>query len=198
MLQKFSKIAGEKNFDKFEKKGELYGLEASCREGYQVVYQDVKGILFNLKGFCLTEKATGGKTFKDGSKLLIKGWMNVIQVADCYQLFPIQSSFGFCFGSNGASLDIHRKLCDEQKLNFHDEIEVSYIVDDVENIIYEVKKYIFQGNPLEFDIFNGKKPIVLFKNQQEFGFLKNGQFVFHDRRSATIVHPLASWWMNQQ
>lgn len=196
-MKRFSRIVGKKDFSKFEKKGELYGLEAKCRDGLKVVYQDTKGNLFNLEGFLLSDSLLEGKVFRDGSRLLIKGWVNVIQVRDFYQLYPIDGSFGFCYGSNASSLEYHRQICDQEKLNNHKEIKTSYLVDDDKNVIYEVKQYFFDENPVSFDLFRGKKPTVLFRGKEEFGFVDRGQFVPRDPRGSTIVHPITKWLIDQ-
>ena len=196
MLKKYAKIVGSVDFNKFERKDELRGSEANCLEGYEVVFQDTKGNLFQMKNFSLSEKMPNGKIFRDGSRLLVKGWMNIIHVGDCYQLFPMLGTFGFCHGLNEKSSALYQTICNQQKLASKKDIKVSYLVDDEQNVIYEVREFLFDDMPENFDLFNGMKPIVLFKGKKEYGFIHRGLFAPATGIGSTKVHPIAAWWLS--
>lgn len=197
MLKRYQKIVGTKDFEKFERKSELHESKATCSDGHEVVYQDSKGNLFHLNNFLYTERVSNGKSFSDGSRLLIKNWMKIIRIGDCYQLFPMNGSFGFCHGPNAQTSALYDKICNKEKLESKKEDHVSYLVDDSKNIIYEVHELIFDNDPMTFDLFDGAKQIVIFKGRNEFGFVHRGQFHPHDARAKTTIHPIAAWWLDQ-
>lgn len=196
MYKRYARIAGKKTYDKFEEKEKLKGLEPKHLGGYTVVYQTPKGILIELDGFVMSDDMKKGVNFKDGSRLLIKGWMKVIRVGGCFQLFPLNGHFGFCYGPNEFSSSFYHKLCDHEKLATNKETRISYLIDEDNLIIYEVAEYIFDENPETFDLFNGKKRMVLFKDGSEYGFIQNGVFGLHDPRGSTVLHPMADWWIH--
>ncbi len=198
MFRKFNKRIGSVDFQNFGKKGELIGLKANCKSGYVAIYQEGNKFI-ELKNFLLCNEYNKGLFLKDGSRLLIKGWMSIIKFgSDHYHLFPMCGSFGFFHGPVNPVLGLEGKnIYSQEKFDRKQETFVSYLIDSEKNMIYQVEEFIFNEDPFSFDLFNGSRQIMLFKRQKEIGLINKGSFYHSSAKAKIIVDPIAEWWLNK-
>ncbi|MDD2483294.1 MAG: hypothetical protein PHE32_00905 [Candidatus Shapirobacteria bacterium] len=204
-LRKVAAKIGSLDFKTWDRRREFADLVAKCRDGYQAIYQNPKGKLFEMENFLLDENRTVGKLNSDGSKIFIKGWMNVVNVDGYYQLFSMNGNFGFCNGKGNLSLEAHAKICNKARLKDHQGLIQSYLIDDTENVIYLVTEFIFSGKPEELDLFYGTKKILLVKERQKVGFIDDGKLYDANEikkifgptsMSAIMINPMAAMYLS--
>lgn len=171
---------------------------------HEVIYQKNDKI-FELEDYRIPNTYEKGISIENGSRFLIKGWLKIVRVGNFYQLFPLSGSFGFSHGIGNFGLSQYQMMCDQEKLETRKRIIKSYLVDDENNIAYEVEELIFPKTAETFaktaetfDLFNRTKQIALFKGRNEVGLIDNkGEFHPHTPLANIKVDPITQWWLNQ-
>lgn len=176
---------------KYERRNELQSLSANCTSFYQAIFQKDKKF-FEIKGFKLDNRYRNGETLSDGTRIWVKGWIHILRFNDnCFQLMPINGTFGFCQGTNEYS-DIQQKILSK----IENPIKTSYsLLDEDQGIFYEVTEFYIDCDPEKFDLYNGEKPLAIFKGNRELGISFKGTFS-PTRISNLKVCPIAGYILN--